>query len=218
MYRLPDVSLLNPVLDLAIEVDEAIAGAVQVHVVERQELQIVAHRGFREPFLQHFRVVRANDGSASGQALLDRRRILIADTHADPGYAPHLAAADEAGYRSVVATPLIGTTGSVVGVLTVHFSKPYQPSADGLTKIDLLSALSARIIECSRLRTKIEHGATVRGLPLPSLPAAALHAAVSTREMLTMLRERGMDTVMAEAVLSEFDRLVPELQHFARIW
>jgi len=53
---------------------------------------------------------------------------------------------------------------------------------------------------------------------LPSLPAPALHAAVSTREMLAILRERGMDNVVAEAIVGEFDRLLPELQKFARIW
>jgi GAF domain-containing protein len=218
MYRLPDVSLLNPVIDLAIEVGEGIGGTVQVHVAERQELQIVAHRGFRTPFLQHFRVATPNDGSACGHALLDRRRILISDTHEDPGYAPHRAVADEAGYRAVVSIPLIGNAGVIVGVLSVHFAKPHQPPPETLTKLDLLAALAARIIESNRLRSKIEDGALKRGLPLPSLPAPAMHAAVSTREMLAMLRERGMDNVVAEAIVGEFDRLLPELQKFARIW
>jgi GAF domain-containing protein len=218
MYRLPDVSLLNPVIDLAIEVGGAIAGTVQVLVAERHELHIVAHRGFREPFLKHFRVVTAHDGSSAGHALLDRRRILIADTHEDPGYAPHVAVADEAGYRAAVSIPLMGGVGTIVGVLSVCFAKPHQPSPDVLSKLDLLATLAARIIEGSRLRTKIEDGAMARGLPLPSLPPAALHAAVSTREMISMLRERGMDSAVAEAVVGEFDRLLPELRKFARIW
>jgi len=219
MYRLPDVSLLNPVIDLAIEVGGAIAGTVQVLVTERQELQIVAHRGFRASFLQHFRVVTADDGTSAGHALLDRRRIVIRDTHEDPGYAPHRAIADEAGYRAAVSIPLIGHDGGgIVGVLSVCFAKPHQPSPDVLSKLDLLGVLAARIIESSRLRSKIEDGALKRGLPLPSLPAPAMHAAVSTREMLAMLRERGMDNVVAEAIVGEFDRLLPELQKFARIW
>jgi len=218
MYRLPDVSLLNPVIDLAIEVGGGIGGTVQIYVAERQELQIVAHRGFRAPFLQHFRVVTANDGSSAGHALLDRRRILIPDTHLDPGYAPHRAVADEAGYRAIVSVPLIGNEGGVVGVLTVCFAKPHQPAPDVLGRLDLLASLASRIIESSRLRSKIEDGALKRGLPLPSLPAPAMHAAVSTREMLAILRERGMDNVVAEAIVGEFDRLLPELQKFARIW
>lgn len=218
MYRLPDVSLLNPVIELAIEVGGGIGGTVQVHVAERRELQVVAHRGFRAPFLQHFRVVTANDGSSAGHALLDRRRILIPDTHQDPGYAPHRAVSDEAGYRAVVSVPLVANDGGIVGVLSVCFAKPHQPPPEVLAKLDLLAALAARIIETSRLRSKIEHGAMKRGLPLPSLPAPAMHAAVSTREMLAMLRERGMDNVVAEAILGEFDRLLPELQKFARIW
>ena len=218
MFRLPDVSLLNPVIDLALEVAGGTGGTVQIYVAERQELQIVAHRGFRTPFLQHFRVVTANDGSACGHALLDRRRILVPDTHEDPGYAPHRAISDEAGYRAVVSMPLMGNEGVIVGVLSVHFAKPYQPPPDLLAKLDLLAAMAARIIETSRLRSKIEDGALKRGLPLPSLPAPALHAAVSTREMLAILRERGMDNVVAEAIVGEFDRLLPELQKFARIW
>ena len=218
MLRLPDVSLLNPVLDLALEVGGGIGGTVQIFVAERQELHIVAHRGFRAPFLQHFRVVTANDGSSAGHALLDRRRIFIRDTHEDPGYARHRAVADEAGYRSVVSVPLIGNSGATVGVLSVCFAKPHQPPSDVMVKLDLLAVLSSRIIESSRLRSKIEDGALKRGLPLPSLPAPAMHAAVSTREMLAMLRERGMDNVVAEAIVGEFDRLLPELQKFARIW
>lgn len=218
MYRLPDVSLLNPVIDLAIEVAGAIAGTVQLHVVERQELQIVAHRGFRDAFLKHFRVVTAHDGTSAGHALLDRRRIVITDTHEDPGYAPHVAAADEAGYRAAVSIPLMGSSGTVVGVLSVCFAKPHQPSPDVLSKLELLAILAARIIEGSRLRTKIEDGALARGLPLPSLPPVALQAAASTQSMISMLRERGMDNAIAEAVVGEFDRLLPELRKFARIW
>ena len=218
MYRLPDVSLLNPVIDLAIEVAGAIAGTVQVHVAERYELQIVAHRGFRDAFLKHFRVVTAHDGTSAGHALLDRRRIVIPDTHEDPGYAPHVAVADEAGYRAAVSIPLMGSTGTVVGVLSVCFAKPHQPSPETLAKLELLGVLAARIIEGSRLRTKIEDGALARGLPLPSLPPAALQAAASTQTMIAMLRERGMDNAVAEAVVVEFDRLLPELRKFARIW
>jgi len=155
MYRLPDVSLLNPVIDLALEVGGGTGGTVQIYVAERQELHIVAHRGFRAPFLQHFRAVTANDGSACGHALLDRRRILVPDTHEDPGYAPHRAVSDEAGYRAVVSMPLMGNEGVIVGVLSVHFAKPCQPPPDLLTKLDLLAAMAARIIETSRLRSKI---------------------------------------------------------------
>jgi GAF domain-containing protein len=218
MYRLPDVSLLNPVLDLAVEADGAVGGTIQVLSTERPELHIVAQRGFRTPFLQHFRVVTAHDGSASGHALLDRRRIVINDIDLDPGYAPHRAAAVEAGYRAVIATPLIGHAGAIVGALSVYFARPHHPSLEVLSRVDLLGLLAARIIESSRLRTKIEDGAMARGLPLPSLPASALHAAVSTREMLTILRERGMDMAMGEAIVGEFDRLLPELRKFARIW
>ena len=218
MYRLPDVSLLNPVIDLSLDVDGAFAGTVQVYVAERQELHIVAQRGFREAFLRHFRIVTAGDGSACGHALLDRRRIVIGDTHQDRTFAPHLAVADDAGYRAVVSTPLIAGGGAIVGVLSTHYAKPHTPLPGNLVKIDLLANLAARIIETSRLRTKIEDGAMARGLPLPSLPPSAMHAAVSTREMLAMLRERGMDVSVAEAVLGEFDRLLPELRKFAKIW
>src|SRR4030095_5696020 len=162
MYRLPDVSLLNPVLDLAVEVDGAIGGTGQVLSTERRELHIVAQRGFRALFLQHFRVGTAHDGSASGHALLDRRRIVISDINLDPGYAPHRAAATEAGYEAVIATPLIGHAGAVVGVLSVYFARPHHPAVEVLARLDLLGLLAARIIESSRLRTKIEDGAMAR--------------------------------------------------------
>lgn len=218
MNRLPDVSLLNPLIDLALGVDGAFAGCVQLLIVESRELQIVAQRGFRASFLQYFRTATENDGTSYGQVLLDRRRILISDTHADPAFGRHVRAADDAGFRAVMSTPLIGHNGSFVGVLSTHYARPHTPLPQSLGKLDLLASLAARIIESSRLRTKIEDGALARGLPLPSLSASALSASVSTRELMAMLRERGMDVSVAEAVVGEFDRLLPELQKFARIW
>lgn len=184
-----DHSELGRVLEAAIGSTGAIAGNVQLHAAAARELHIVAHRGFRQPFLDHFAVVTTSDGSACGQAAGDRRRVVIGDTHADPAFAPHRAVADEAGFRSVVSAPLFGSRGALLGVLSTHYALPHGYSAAALARLDAYTRLATLMIECRVCDAALVRRPGWRGAMRPALAAPAQQALASTREILAVLPE-----------------------------
>ena len=128
---------LNEMLTAVLELLGADKGHVQLLDRERQELVIVAQRGFEQGFLDRFRVVTAPDGSACGRALRNNARAIIDDVERDVAYIPFREIAREAGYRAVVSTPLIGSDGQPIGMITAQFRQPHRPTDPDLRRLDL---------------------------------------------------------------------------------
>ncbi|HEY6926779.1 MAG TPA: CHASE3 domain-containing protein [Steroidobacteraceae bacterium] len=139
--------MLEEILDATIELQRADFGNIQLYDPQGATLSIVAQRGFSQAFLDHFRVVNATEPSACGRALQGLSRVIIEDVETDAEYAPHRAAAAEAGYRGVQSTPLFGRDGSVKGVLSTHFREPHRPSDHHMQMTDLYMLLAAELME-----------------------------------------------------------------------
>src|SRR4051812_29731796 len=140
----PDLrSALEEVLDAAVALHGADRGSVQLYDPEHQALGIVAHRGFGQDFLDHFRTVDAGDVSACGRALRSGERVVIEDVRADPAFQPHRQAATAADFRAVQSTPLRGRDGRPLGVLSTHFRHPHRSSERDLRMIDLYARQAA---------------------------------------------------------------------------
>ena len=116
-------ALLARFLDTALNLHCTDLGNVQV-VDPTGALVIVAQRGFRKAFLDHFRTVRVRENSACGRAMRSRAPVLIEDVTTDPLFAAHRDIAAAAGFRAVQSTPLISRWGTVLGVLSTHFRTP----------------------------------------------------------------------------------------------
>jgi PAS domain S-box-containing protein len=138
---------LGDVLGAALTLLGAGMGNIQLLDEERDSLEIVAHRGFEQPFLDHFRRVTDAGASACGRALRNRERVIIEDVDADPAYVPHRGVAAAAGYRAVQSTPLVGRSGKLLGVLSTHFRAPHRPSEGQLRLLDLYARLAAEFVE-----------------------------------------------------------------------
>ena len=110
-------------LDRARRVWDTGLGNIQLLNAVDRTLHIAAHHGFKREFLEHFRVVRADDGASCSRALRDGRRIVVEDVTVDPEFAPHLSIVAAAGYRSVQSTPIMGPRGHLLGVLSTHSPK-----------------------------------------------------------------------------------------------
>src|SRR5262249_32525730 len=80
---------LDDVLEGAILSSGADFGNVQLYNPASAALEIVAQRGFRQDFLDYFRTVRVDEGSACAQAMQSGQRIIIEDVELDPTYEPH---------------------------------------------------------------------------------------------------------------------------------
>jgi PAS domain S-box-containing protein len=138
---------LDDVLENAIRTSGADFGNIQLYNPQIGALEIVVQRGFHQDFLDYFRTVRADDGSACAQAMRSGDRIIIEDVELDPGFAPHRHVAAAAGYRAVQSTPLKSRGGSVLGMLSTHFCEPHRPSARDERLLDLYARHAADLIE-----------------------------------------------------------------------
>jgi signal transduction histidine kinase/CheY-like chemotaxis protein len=146
---------LDEMLDAAITVQGATMGTIAVYNAQYEVMEIVAQRGARKEYLDHFCAVRSADGSACGRAMRSGARVVIDDVEADPEYAPHRATAAQAGYRAVQATPLLSRGGELLGILCTHFPEPYPLSERDLRVLDLYARLDADFFERIRAETAL---------------------------------------------------------------
>jgi GAF domain-containing protein len=66
------------------------------------------------------------DGSVCGRAMQRREPVVVDDVMTDPLFAAHRDIAVSAGFRAVRAAPLISRTGTLLGVLSLHFRRPLR--------------------------------------------------------------------------------------------
>ena len=138
---------LQDILDSVIDITGANMGNVQLVSGPEETLEIVAQRGFRPEFLEHFRLVTKGTASACAESIKTQRRVIIEDVQLHPSYAPHLEIARRAGYRAVQSTPLVSTSGRVIGVLSTHYSAPHTFAEHELRLLDLYTQQAADFVD-----------------------------------------------------------------------
>src|SRR5205823_11352683 len=121
---------------------------IQLYNPHTQALEIVAHRGFQQDFLDYFSSVRAD--LPCGRALQRRERIIIEDVEADNAFEPHRQIAAAAGFRAVQSTPLFSRSGEPLGMVSTHFRQPHRQSERDLRLTDLYARQAAEMIERER--------------------------------------------------------------------
>jgi PAS domain S-box-containing protein len=128
---------LDEILAAVIDLLGAEKGSIQLLDAEGSKLSTVAQRGFEPDFLEYFREVSTAEDSAYSRALRSGQRILIEDVETDDSYAPFRALARAAGYRSMVATPLMSADGAPLGLVSSHFQLIHRPSEQELRRLEL---------------------------------------------------------------------------------
>jgi PAS domain S-box-containing protein len=141
--------LLEEALRATIVLQNADFGNVQLYNPDTKTLEIVAHRGFQQNFLDYFSSV-SETGAACGRSLQQRDRVIIEDVLADPDFEPHRQIAASAGFRAVQSTPLFSRTGEPLGMISTHFRQPHRPSERELRFTDLYARLVAELMERQR--------------------------------------------------------------------
>jgi GAF domain-containing protein len=140
-------SALYEVLDATIEMQGADFGNVQLYEESSETLNIVAHRGLDQKFLDYFAIVDVRETSACGLALRSGTRITIEDVNTDPDFEPQLGIAASTGIRALQSTPLIDRhSGKPLGMLSTHFRQPYRRPARELRLTDLFARQAADLI------------------------------------------------------------------------
>jgi PAS domain S-box-containing protein len=146
---------LEQILESCMEIVHAPMGNVQMYDAARNTLEIVAQSGFKQEFLDHFKLVSAADPTACGRALATRDRIIIEDVEHDGEFAPLRAAARAAGFRAVQSTPLVSRSGELLGVVSTHFREPHRPGPREMGMLDLYLVHATDNIERIRAEEKL---------------------------------------------------------------
>jgi len=144
---------LAAVVDAAIAIAGADKGNVQLLDADSAALTIAAQRGFETPFLKFFEHVR-DDAAACAEAMRSGARVIVEDVQDSEIFAgqPSKDVLIDAGVRAVISTPLVSSTGTLLGMISVHFGEPQHPDDRELHLLDLLARQAADFLERERAK------------------------------------------------------------------
>jgi PAS domain S-box-containing protein len=204
---------LEEVLDAAIALLGAEMGNVQLFDPQTRKLRIVAHRGFREDFLEHFRGVAADPGAVRVRAAQEGQRAIVEDVQTDPGFASHRAIAASAGFRAVQSTPVTSRSGELLGVLSTHFHNPHRPSERALRMVDLYARQAAEFLERMRVEASLKEADRRKSEFLAVLAHELRNPLAPLRNGLQILRLRAFIDELSQRTVNMMDRQLSHLVH-----
>jgi GAF domain-containing protein len=103
-------------------------------------------QGFDDAFLRFFERVRIEDGSACARALRNREAIVIEDIMADEEFSPCRKVVSNAGVRAVQSTPIISSSGALLGIMSTHFAAPHRPTRIELRELQHTAQIAANAL------------------------------------------------------------------------
>lgn len=106
-----------------------------------------AQRGFRKSFLNFFEFTNDRH-SACGLALQEHRPVIVEDVNSSPTFAntKGLEELQRAGVRAVRSMPLVDEKGNILGMLSVHYSRPRLCLESELKRLQLLADAVVRLM------------------------------------------------------------------------
>ena len=150
-------SLYVRVLDAAIGLMSADMGSMQRFCPERNELRLLAWRGFHPESAAFWEWVRLDSSSTCGAALSAGHRVTVPDVEACSLMAgtADLDAYRRSDIRAVQSTPLVSRFGRVLGMISTHWREPHQPRERALRLLDVLARQAADLIERSQVEAAL---------------------------------------------------------------
>lgn len=106
-------------------------------------LALVSH-----DFLNFFKRVYVDDVSACARALRKRSSIIIDDVTADQQFTPCRDILAQAGVRAVQSTPMVSSSGALIGILSTHFPTPHRPTDIEMRNLRHAAHLAADAFIC----------------------------------------------------------------------
>jgi PAS domain S-box-containing protein len=151
-------ALYEQILDAAITLMRSEMGSIQVFYPEKNELRLLACKGFDPASASFWEWVRVDSNSTCGVALNRRERVIVPDVET----CDFVAGTDDldfyrlSGIRAVQSTPLFSRSGRIVGMISTHWRQPRQLSERDLRLLDVLARQAADLIE----RTQAQQAST----------------------------------------------------------
>ncbi len=135
-------------------------------------LKILAHHGIDASILEGFEALRLEESSKCGLPLRSGERTVVEDVALSdvvnmPGLTGTLL---HAGIRAFQSTPLVSTSGNVMGVISTYFAHPHLPAARGLKLLDLLARQAADYVERVQAERELDYRTTLLEALLEKAP------------------------------------------------
>ena len=139
---------LSEITKTAIAISEANKGNLQLFDAASGSLTIAAQEGFQAGFLKFFERVR-NEATACSVAMRTTKQIVVDDVLTSDFFVgqPSQKVLLGEGVRAVVSTPLMSSKETLLGMLSIHFTRPHQPSERKLRLINILARQAADYLE-----------------------------------------------------------------------
>jgi signal transduction histidine kinase len=154
--------LFEKIMDAATQVMHSEYASMQMlhsDPVKGDKLQLLAYRGFNPYAVKFWEWVYAEDaGSTCGQALRTGQRVIVANVK-DSDFmqgTEDLATYLQTGINAVQTTPLYSRGGRLLGMISTHWSKPYEPSERELRLLDVVARQASDLIERKQYEEKIK--------------------------------------------------------------
>ena len=150
-------ALYERVLDAAVYLMRADVGSMQKYDPERDELRLLASRGFPAEAIAFWDRVNRNSGTSCGMALSVGHRVVVPDVECADFMAgsADLEVARQVGLRAMHSTPLISRSGRLLGMISTHWQKPHSPAEHELRALDVLARQAADLIERVQVETTL---------------------------------------------------------------
>jgi signal transduction histidine kinase/ActR/RegA family two-component response regulator/PAS domain-containing protein len=188
------------------------------------ELRLLAHRGFNARAMKEWERVRLDSATTCGEALRTARRCVVTDVSACGLLKGTLDLVTylENGIRSVQTTPLVSRTGRLIGMLSTHWDRPYNPPERDLRNLDILARQAADLIERKRNEDALREADRRKDEFLATLAHELRNPLAPMRNALAVMRLPGgrqadRPREIIERQLSHLIRLVDDLLDVSRI-
>lgn len=145
--------LYQNILDVAVAMMRSDFGSMQMLFPERcdgqGELLLLAHRGFTEEGVSHWKWVRADSNCICGEALRTGKRVAVPDFESCEFMAgtEDIKAYRQVGIRAAQSTLLRSRNGELLGMISTHWRQPHRPDERDLRLFDVLARQAADLIE-----------------------------------------------------------------------
>ena len=221
LMRQDDVgSFYQKIVDGASQIMRSEFASMQMLHPERGshgELQLLAFRGFAPADAKAWEWVGVEAGTTCAQALKTGVRVIAADTE----HSSYRDVYHDTAIRSVQSTPLFSRQGALVGMLSTHWNRPYEPSPRDLRNLDILARQAADIMDQQReLQVADRH----KDQFLATLAHELRNPLAPIRNALTVLNVPGITSERAERArevigrqVNQMVRLIDDLMDINRI-
>ena len=183
-------AMLEEALKSSIELLGADKGVVQLYERRDHVLRLIKQIGFRDELSTRFDRVPIG-AFTCGTAFERKERVIIEDVTTDSQFASLGPLFREFGVVGVQSTPLFRPDGTVFGILSTYWSRPYRPTANDFHLLDLYAHQAERILLYKRNEEEL-HQAT-----------ESLERSVTRKQVLLMERDVQLANLMSELLLTE---------------